>query len=173
MPLPVEPIAVRGEWIRHVPHRAPLLGRSAIVTPGRWQGSGGVHGLYLADDRQTAIAEWYRWLAERALPPHAAIPLDHHRWTVELEVADLSTAEQLEAVGLDLPRPSQRTWTRCQTVGERLRRAGWCGVLSPSAARPGSLVLCVFCERWPPAGCTPMDVEQLVDVPPPPVGMTT
>jgi len=65
-----------------------------------------VRGLYLADSAATAIAEWYRFLAERGLPPSRAIPHDHHVWRVELELADLSTAERLAAVGLPPPRPS-------------------------------------------------------------------
>jgi RES domain-containing protein len=168
----VEPIAVHGEWVRHAPHRAALLGRSRIPTSGRWQRAGAVLGLYLADD-QTAVAEWYRWLAERAMPPARAIPHDHHRWHVELDVADLSTAERLAEVGLPAPQPSQGSWPAFQTVGERLLREGWRGVLAPSAARPGSLMLCVFCTRWPPAGCAPVDAQEIGDVPPPPVGMTT
>jgi hypothetical protein len=65
----VDTVAVTGEWIRHAPHGAPLLGRSAEPTDGRWQRGELVRGLYLADQPGTAIAEWYRWLAERGLPP--------------------------------------------------------------------------------------------------------
>ena len=174
MELPVDPIAVRGEWIRHVPHGSALLGRSERLTAGRWQRDDVMRGLYLADTAETATAEWYRWLAERAMPPGSAIPHDRHRWEVRLpEVADLGTSERLAAVGLGLPRPARRTWEPFQAVGEALWEEGWRGILAPSAARPGSKVLCVFAEEWPPDGCFPVGIEEVSDVPPPPVGMTT
>lgn len=173
MPPSIEPIAVVGEWIRHAPHGADPLGRPARPTAGRWQGADVVRGLYLADTPATAVAEWYRWLAERGVPPARAIPHDHHRWRVSLDVANLSTPERLAALGLELPRPSRRSWPPFQEVGERLFRAGWRGVLAPSAARPGSRVLCVFAERWPPAGCRPVRVEAIAAVPVPPTGMRT
>jgi RES domain-containing protein len=91
--LAVDPIAVSGEWIRHAPHRSDLLGRAIEPTDGRWQRGEVVRGLYLADDPATAVAEWYRYLAERGLPPSVAIPHDHHLWRVDASVADLSTSE--------------------------------------------------------------------------------
>ena len=88
----VETVAVAGEWIRHAPHRSALLGRATEPTDGRWQRGEIVRGLYLADEPATAIAEWYRLLAERGLPPARAIPHDHHVWTIRLELVDLSTS---------------------------------------------------------------------------------
>ena len=173
MPDPIASIAVHGEWVRHAPHRAPLLGRKERSTSGRWQRDGVVRGLYLADTAQTAIAEWYRWLAERAMSPGARVPHDHHRWEVALDVADLSSPERLAAAGLTIPRPSRATWPPFQEVGEQLWRDGWRGVLAPSAARPDSRVLCIFCDTWPPGGCFPLDAEEIREVPPPPLGMTT
>jgi RES domain-containing protein len=173
VPLSVAPVAVRGEWVRHAPHRAALLGRKERLTAGRWQRADLVHGLYLADCAETAIAEWYRWLAEHGLRPGSRVPHDHHHWEVSLDVADLSTPERLAAVGLDPPRPSRRTWAPFQAVGDALWEDGWRGILAPSAARPGSQVLCVFAEEWPPDGCFPVSIETIGEVPPPPVGMTT
>jgi uncharacterized damage-inducible protein DinB len=74
----VDAVAVDGTWIRHAPHRSSLLGRAAEPTDGRWQRGETVRGLYLADERATAVAEWYRLLTERGLPPARAIPHDHH-----------------------------------------------------------------------------------------------
>jgi hypothetical protein len=87
----VDRVAVQGEWIRHAPHRSSLLGRAGELTDGRWQRGEIVRGLYVADEPATAIAEWYRLLAERGLPPARAIPHDHHVWELELQLADLST----------------------------------------------------------------------------------
>jgi hypothetical protein len=34
---------------------------------------------------------------------------------------------------------------------------GWAGIVAPSAARPKSLIACVFMIDWPPTGCNPLD----------------
>lgn len=173
MALDVDPIAIAGEWIRHAPHRSDLLGRATEPAEGRWQRAELVRGLNLADEPDTAVAEWYRYLAERGLPPSAAIPHDHHLWRVDLTVADLSTPRRLAAVGLRPPRPSRRDWSPYQAVGEALWRDDWRGVLAPSAARPTAQVICIFCDAWPPAGCAPLRAIEIPQTPPPPIGMTT
>jgi len=170
----VDAIAVGGEWIRHAPHGSALLGRAAESTDGRWQRGSTVRGLYLADEPATAIAEWYRQLAELGLSPQRSVPHDHHVWSIELELANLGDNERLAAVGLSAPRPSRRTWLAFQEVGEHLWRAGWAGVLAPSAARPTSRVVCVFDSGgWPPPGCAPIRSIEISTIPPPPTGMTT
>jgi RES domain-containing protein len=173
MSLSVEAIAVRGEWIRHAPHRSALLGRATRLTAKRWQRDHVVRAVYLADEPETAVAEWYRFLAERGMRPRCAVPHDHHRWEVSLDVADLSTPERLAAVGLEPPGPSSAGWRSFQQVGEALWRAGWRGLLAPSAARPGAKILCVFTDDWPPSSCFPVGVDEIRDVPIPPTGMTT
>lgn len=144
-----------------------------MPTDGRWQRGDVVTALYLADSAETATAEWYRSLAERGFSPQDYLPYDHHRWRVELELADLSDVGRLATVGLDLPLPSRRTWPAFQRVGEQLWREGWPGLLAPSASRPGSLVVSVFITSWPPSGCRPLDTRTVEAVPPPPRGMTT
>lgn len=174
MATPVVARAVSGIWIRHAPHDAELLGRANPPADGRWQSGAIVSALYLADSAQTATAEWYRSLAERGFSPQDYVPFEHHRWRLKLELADLSTRERLEAVGLGEPRPSRRTWAAFQPVGEQLWREGWAGLVAPSAARPGSLVMCVFIAgAWPPPGCVPLNAMTIDIVPPPPTGMTT
>ena len=122
----------------------------------------------------TAIAEWYRILAEHGIPPSHRIPHDHHIWRIDLKLANLSDEARLDAVGLDAPRPARATWPACQAVGEQLWRDGWAGLVPPSAARPGSLIACVFDDGvWPPPGCQPSRSIEIIDVPPPPRGMTT
>jgi RES domain-containing protein len=171
--LPVRPRAVTGNWIRHVPHQADLLGRADPPSDGRWQHGEIVPALYLADTTQTATAEWYRALAERGFSPQDHVPYDDHHWRLDLELADLSTTERLHSVALDTPRPSRRTWPPYQQVGEQLSREGWAGLITPSAAHPGSLITCIFATTWPPAGCTPLDATTVKTIPPPPPGMTT
>ena len=81
----VDAIRVGGEWVRHAPQHSELLGRAAEPTDGRWQRGDVVDALYLADQPDTAIAEWYRFLAEHGLPPGEAIPHEHHVWQLDLE----------------------------------------------------------------------------------------
>lgn len=172
MALSVDRVHVGGEWIRHAPHRSDLLGRSAESTDGRWQREV-VRGLYLADEPATAIAEWYRWLAERGLPPAHAIPHDHHVWELDVDLADLRSVRRLASLGLDLPAPGRRTWPHYQEVGETLWREGWAGLMTRSAARPEAFVVCVFADNWPPEGCAPKRATEIGEVSAPPTGMTT
>ena len=170
----VDTVAVDGEWIRHAPHRSSLLGRASEPTDGRWQRGEVARALYLADEPATAIAEWYRLLAERGLPPARAIPHDHHVWQLDLHLADLSTPERLARVTLTPPAPRRRTWPLFQAVGEQLFSAGFAGLLAPSAARPRGLVSCIFDRgAWPPADCRPVMAIEILEAPPPPTGMTT
>lgn len=169
----LDAVHVGGEWIRHAPHRSDLLGRSAEPTDGRWQRGDVVRGLYLADETDTAVAEWYRFLAERGLPPAYAMTHDHHVWELGLDLADLRSARRLAALGLDLPSPGRRTWRRYQQVGETLWREGWTGLVTRSAARPEAFVVCVFAEEWPPDGCAPKRAIEITHVPVPPTGMMT
>jgi RES domain-containing protein len=169
--LDVNATSVAGEWVRHAPHRSSLLGRAAEPADGRWQHGDVVRGLYLADEAATATAEWYRFLAERGLPPARAIPHDHHIWRIDAQLADLSGPERLAAVGLPPPRPSRRTWPPSQGVGDALWRAGWAGLVAPSAARPASVIICVFDHGfWPPTGCQPLRSVEISDIPRHPLG---
>jgi len=110
----VSAIAVRGHWIRHAPHRSQLLGPSVEAIDGRWQRAGVVRALYLADEPQTAIAEWYRWLAERGLRPERSVPHDHHVWSVDLELANLSDSQRLASSTSPHPYP-------CAAAGRHFR----------------------------------------------------
>ncbi len=72
----------------------------------RWQRGAVVEALYFADSEPTAWAEWYRYLAEAALPPQQALPRDLWRWEISLStVADLSNPARLARVGLPNLQP--------------------------------------------------------------------
>jgi RES domain-containing protein len=112
-------------WTRHVPHGADLFGRADTPSDGRWQRGDIVRALYLADTVATATAEWYRSLAEWGLSPQDHIPYDHHRWRLDLELADLSDVEQLRRVSLEAP-------DRAEAHGLPIK-----GLVSSSGARDG------------------------------------
>ena len=95
-------------------------------------------------------------LAEFAIPPQRQMPRDLWRWRVNAQhVANLSDPARLAAVGLTPPHPAQREWPAFQRIGQDLWRAGYSGVLAPSAAREDSLVLCLFREHDEIASATP------------------
>lgn len=140
----------------------------------RWQRGDVIDALYLAEDEDTVWAEWYRHLAERAIPPLAQMPRDLWTWEVDVEVADLSTPGRLAAVGLPSPRPGHRSWPAFQQVGERLSKAGWAGLLAPSAARPEGKVLCLFRDSDGIPGAKPSGKpRRITDPPAPPTGLQT
>lgn len=143
MPPEVAAIAVHGRWIKHTYPGSPPLPERDPPPDNRWQRGHVVDAPYLADSEQTAW-DWYRHLAERAIPPLAQIPRALWKWDVDIEVADLSSTEQLSTVGLPPPSPGNLGWPAFQEIGQQLSHAAWAGLLAPSAARPAGQVLCLF-----------------------------
>jgi RES domain len=170
----VAAIAVRGRWLKHAYAGSPALPEREPPPDNRWQRGEVVDAVYLADCEGTTWAEWYRHLAERAIPPLAQMPRELWTWEVDIEVADLSTPQRLAAVDLTVPRPGHRSWPAFQQVGERLWRDGWPGLLAPSAARPQGRVLCLFRSSGGVANAKPMGPPRLIEEPPaPPTGLRT
>jgi RES domain-containing protein len=168
-------VAIRGRWWRHTPRGGEPWHLPVVAASNRWQRGPVVAALYLADSPETVWAEWYRHLAEIAMPPLEALPRELWHWQVDLErVADLTSPAALGSLGLPAPRPARRDWPSFQRVGEALYRAGWPALVAPSAARPSGRVLCVFRPIARPRGIEPCPPPERVAVPPaPPRGMTT
>lgn len=122
MAVTVERVSVAGSWWRQTPHGSDPLWLASPPSSGRWQRGETVAAIYLADDEDTAWAEWYRALAEIATP------------------------EKLARLELPALRPSRRTWAPFQEAGEQLHSDGYGGILYPSAARPDHKALCLFRE---------------------------
>jgi hypothetical protein len=98
VPLDVDPTPVRGVWFRHVRATGQPPYRPELPGSARWQRGEVVDSFHLADSEETTWAEWYRWLAELALPPMRQLPRDLWRFEVNVErVADLATPERLTA----------------------------------------------------------------------------
>lgn len=170
----MEQVPVAGSWWRHVPAGLDPLRTGSPPGDGRWQRGAKVAAIYLADGEETVWAEWYRMLAERALPPRLALPRELWRIEVELDaVADLSTADRLSRLGLAQPRPGRSTWPAYQEVGEQLRADGFAGLVAPSAARPAGRALCVFMPPTPGALVATDTPRRVDDAPTPPRGLTT
>lgn len=112
---------------------------------GRWQRGSVVRGLYLADTEATAWAEWYRHTAELGVPPARRLPRETWRISVNVtDVADLSDTATLALHGITDLRPTRRQWPQTQPVGETYYRAGFRGLLTPSAAEVAGRVLTIF-----------------------------
>jgi RES domain-containing protein len=143
----VERVCLAGSWWRQTSHGSDPLWLASPPSSGRWQRGETVAAIYVADEEGTAWAEWYRGLAEIALPPTHGMPRDFWRWTIAVgDIADLSTPDKLARLDLSAPRPGRRTWEPFQAAGEDLHRDGYRGVLYPSAARPDHKALCLFRE---------------------------
>jgi hypothetical protein len=79
----VQRVSVAGSWWRQTPHGADPLWLAFPPSSGRWQRGSSITAIYLADEEETAWAEWYRVLAEIALPPTHGMPRDRNaylRW---------------------------------------------------------------------------------------------
>lgn len=171
----VEGTSLSGIWWRQIPGGGDVHHQPDPPADSRWQRGDVVDALYFAESEETAWAEWYRALAESGLPPHQALPRDLWRWEISLpDVADLSTEEKLQQVGLEPPRPNRSRWPAFQAVGETLHEEGWSALIAPSAARPEGRVLCIFRSERTVAGATPLPPPQSYSQPPQvPRGMTT
>jgi RES domain len=135
------PAAVAGRWVayRHVESGLPALWYGAGSTTarqesGRWHREGESLAQYLALSSDGAWAELVRYEAIRTEARRAR----ERRclWQVRVvadRIADLSTFDAWEACGLD-PAIAVGDHDRSQTLASELRRAGYRGVLSPSAA---------------------------------------
>jgi RES domain-containing protein len=171
----VDPIGVKSSWWRQIPHGGDPLFVADPSADGRWQRGHVVAAAYFADTEQTAWAEWYRALAEFAIPPDRQMPRDVWRWEVDLEhVANLSDSARLKNAGLTVPHPTRSEWAPFQDVGEQLWAEGFRGVLSPSAGRPAHSVLCLFRTAEEIDGATPVRPALTYRrAPAPPAGMST
>lgn len=165
-------------FYRHVPSGGKPLSRPEQPADGRWQRGEVVEGFYLAGSPETAWAEWYRALAELAVPPMRQMPRDLWRFEVAAEgVADLSDTGRLSAVGLPPPEPARDQWRAYQAVGESLAAEGWAGIIYPSAARTGEAgdtALCLFRRAAEITGVRPLCPPERHEEPPaPPAGLRT
>jgi len=171
----VQRVSVAGAWWRQAPHGADPLWLASPPSSGRWQHGETLAAIYLADEEETAWAEWYRILAEIALPPTHGMPRDVWRWAIAVtDIADLSTPAKLAQLDLPPLQPSRRNWLPFQAAGEQLHSKGYRGVLYPSAARPDHQALCLFRESILIPGADPVRPPITHrDPPPPPTGMRT
>jgi len=151
-----EPVAVAGRWIayRHVARGVPPLWQGAGSTTlrqesGRWHREGEAFVQYLALSSDGAWSEHVRYQSLRT--EARRVRENRSLWQLRVSsdrIADLSTFEKWEACGLD-PSIAVGDHADSQALASELRRAGYRGVLSPSAALDvaGAVNLSLFGAR--------------------------
>jgi hypothetical protein len=151
-----EPAAVDGRWVayRHVADGVPPLWHGAGSTTlrqesGRWHCESEALVQYLALSSDGAWAERVRYESIRTETRRRRERRSLWQLRVSAEgIADLSTFGAWEACGLD-PTIAVGDYVDSQAVASELRRAGYRGVLSPSAALDvaGAVNLSLFGDR--------------------------
>ena len=134
-----------------------------------------MRGFYLADTEATAWSEWYRHTSELGVPPSSRLPRDTWRISIAVsDIADLSAVGVLAGHGITELRPTRRQWPVTQPVGEAYFRDGYRGLLAPSAAHEGGLVLAIYRPLPTLPGLTSMPPpNRYADLPPLPTGLRT
>jgi len=161
--------------VRHIPDGGDPLYEPPVPADGRWQHGVVVAAWYLADEPDTAWAEWYRALAGTELPPGHALPRELWRRRIDPDrVALLNDDRASRGSAFPSPPPTQQQWPACQDVGDALHDEGYDALLVASAARPEHRNLAVFRTERRLTDCTPQPPPTLViDAPPVPRGMRT
>jgi len=116
--------------------------------PGRWHTPGNGPTQYLSTTVEGAWAELIR-TAEISSEPEVAL-VRMPMWAAQVHLkrlADYGTFERAAAAGFPPDALVDEDYSRCQLEGQRLRLAGFQGVLSPSAALSGTINLTIFGPR--------------------------
>jgi RES domain len=150
-----EPERAGGQWLayREVDPRWPPLYRAAgeripSQESGRWRLQGYGYTQYMSLDPMAAWAEFIRREEIRDEDRRRAAHRNLWRVTVEeSDIADLSSFDRFEECGLD-PAVAVGDWGPSQRLADELIRAGYRGLLTPSAALPCAVNLTVFGERY-------------------------
>ena len=144
----LEPISIETQAYRHLAvGRNPLSGSGARVSGGRWNPPDSFATLYVALDRETAIAELQRLAARQRRSLDDFLPRRIYRYSVSLvAVLDLRTQTQRESVELGESELRADDPVVCRQVAEAAQHLGLEAVLAPSATGSGT-VLAVFFDR--------------------------
>jgi RES domain-containing protein len=138
-------IRFEGRVYRHVaPQFDCRSGEGASVRGGRWNPPNSFPTLYTALSLDTAAAELKRLASNQRILLDSLLPRKVCVMRVKLlGVVDLRSENALNAVGLRSSDVGADDLSRCRTVGEAIQKYGSEGILAPSAANAG-FVLVVF-----------------------------
>jgi RES domain-containing protein len=127
---------------------------------GRWSAPDGTATIYLASPEATCRAEMHRLLDNQS-PTRVHFPRSLHTVSTDnLNIIDLSDADRLAAVDLDLDAVKADDRQRCQQVGEAIAHVGHQGLVAPSATGAG-IVIAVFEPHIKPGQLIILDTTEL------------
>lgn len=149
MPKPALPphVSLQGRAYRATSYDVPLR-VAANRRSGRWNIAGAGTVQYLCLDAQAPFADKIRHEDLRTEPDVGTYTVT--LWELEINegiVVDYGTFEKAEDAGFPPDALVDDDHERCQREAQRLVGLGAQGVLSPSAALPGSINLTLFGER--------------------------
>lgn len=104
--------------------------RRARAFGGRWNPSG-VAAIYLATPRACCIAELERSLADQARGAVSFPRSLHEVHVAQIPCVALTSAEDLDAVGLNVDHLTDSDWSACQHVGNAVHYLGIASLLAP------------------------------------------
>lgn len=142
---------------------------------GRWNEAGSEPTQYCCLDPEAPFAEMLR--REDLRTERESAMFRSVLWQLRVDegsVVDYSTFERAEAAGFAAEALVDDDHERCRHEARRLVRLGARGLLSPSAALPGSTTLTIFGPRAPIAWATEVTlasgipVQRLAESTPPP-----
>jgi RES domain-containing protein len=143
--LPTEDLNDVIAW-RYSNYDTPFWARSN-TRDGRWNTTGEASVQYLAMEPNGAWAELIRAEELRSEDEVATVRIPIWVAAINEVVVDYSTFDKAEAAGFAPDALVDDDWARCQQEGSRLRTLRYSGVITPSAALPGSTNLVIFGAR--------------------------
>ncbi|HYL59419.1 MAG TPA: RES family NAD+ phosphorylase [Candidatus Acidoferrales bacterium] len=131
-------------WHQCSPRRRLLDLANPAVTSGRYHRAGGPGVWYASSSENGAWAELFRHHEAGGVSPSEVTRRIGRARIKELRVLDLTDASVREAIGVSAEELTGDDLARCQEIAQRAQRAGFDGILAPSAALDGQQTLVVF-----------------------------
>ena len=133
--------------IRYSDYDTPFWARSN-TKPGRWHGTDDGPTQYLSLTTDGAWADLIRSEDLRTAEELRLVQMQ--LWQARIDqsyVVDYSDFAKAESAGFSAEALIDDDQAQCRVEGARLRKAGYSGILSPSASLPGELCLTLFGAR--------------------------
>lgn len=135
---------LRGRFWHQGPTRHDLLSfADPARTEGRYHTLGGAGTWYASDREQAAWAELFRHFLDEGVDPFE-VRRRVGAVDVDVEVLDLTDDVVVASLGLRAVDLIGDDYSRTQVLADEARRAGFDGILGPSAALPGCQTLVLF-----------------------------
>ena len=142
-------------WRQCAPTRRLLDLTSPAAGPGRYNRAGDDGAWYASMTEHGAWAELFRHHISSELSPFEVRRRIGRARVENLRVLDLTNAQVRETLAVTEDDLTSDDLTPCQTLGDAARAAGLEGMLAPSAALAGEVILVVF-----PSGTPKLTEEQ-------------